>query len=220
MAKLKWDEETKKTYRTGVKECALFVKNADGGYAKGVAWNGLSKISEKPSGAEPTALYANDRKYLDLYSNEDYKASIEAYMYPDEFAECDGSKEIAPGIFAGQQNRKGFGIAYKTTIGNDSEGLAYGYELHIVYNCMASPSQKDHSTINNNPEASTMSWELSTTPVDVPGCDKPSATITINSRGVDSDVLKSIEDMIYGTGDQDPTLPTPEQLMELVGEGE
>jgi hypothetical protein len=199
-APLVWDADGERLYETGVEKGVLYLK--DGGkYANGVAWNGLSKVSESPSGAEPTALYANNKKYLELMSNEEFAATIEAYMYPDEFAECDGSAELAPGVRITQQNRKTFGLSYKTLIGNDEVGTDYGYKLHLVYGCLAKPSSRENSTVNDSPEAVTMSWEASTTPVAVSygGKDyKPTAHLTIDSKKVDSDKLKKLEEALYG----------------------
>lgn len=216
MAKLVWDQVGQKTYETGVEQAALFVMEGSE-YGKGVAWNGLQKVTESPSGAEPTALYANNKKYLNLISNEDFACTIEAYTYPDEFEACDGSATIAKGVTIGQQARKTFGLAYKTLIGNDTEGTTYGYKLHLVYGCVAKPSSKDHNTVNESPEAATMSWEIATTPVDIPGF-RPSATITIDSTKTDTDKLKALEDYIYGTVEKEAALPLPEKVIEIVGD--
>lgn len=214
MAKLVWDQVGQKTYETGVEQPALFVMEGSE-YGKGVAWNGLQKVTESPSGAEPTALYANNKKYLNLISNEDFACTIEAYTYPDEFEACDGSATIAKGVTVGQQARKTFGLAYKTLIGNDTEGTTYGYKLHLVYGCVAKPSSKDHNTVNESPDATTMSWEIATTPVDIPGF-RPSATITIDSTKTDPDKLKALEDYIYGTVEKEAALPLPEKVIEIV----
>ena len=195
--KLKCDETGKKLYETGVDRGVLYPQ-VKGTYPKGVAWNGLSKVSESPSGAESTALYANNKKYIELTSNEEFAATIEAYTYPDEFAECDGSAELAPGVRIAQQTRKPFGLCYRTLLGNDDEGTDYGYKLHFVYGAKAKPSSKENSTVNDSPEAVTMSWEVSTTPVDVTDY-KPTAHLTIDSTTIDDDKLATLESIIYGT---------------------
>lgn len=199
--KLKWDETGKKVYETGVDRGVLYLQ-ANGAYPNGVAWNGLSKVSENPSGAEPTALYANNKKYLELMSNEEFAATIEAYTYPDEFAVCDGSAELVKGVRIAQQTRKAFGLCYRTLLGNDEEGIDYGYKLHLVYGCLAKPSAKENSTVNDSPEAVTMSWEASTTPVDVTyggTTYKPTAHLVIDSTTVDAEKLKALEEKLYGT---------------------
>ena len=224
MSKLVWDQDTERLYQTGVKNCVLYVRDSSGAYPQGVAWNGITGITESPSGAEATALYADDMKYLNLISNEDFGATITAYMYPDEFAECDGSAEIATGVNIGQQNRKTFGLCYKTTLGNDAEGNAYGYLLHIIYGATASPSERAYATINDSPEAIEFSWEISTTPVNVTG-KKPTASITINSKKADPDKLAKLEKVLFGTdaeGGQQATtarLPLPDEIAssELMG---
>lgn len=165
--KLVWDKTGERLYETGVSQGVLYPIQTGGVYNSGTAWNGLSTVTESPSGAEPTAIYADNIKYLNLMSAEEFGGTIEAYMAPDEFAECDGSKEIAPGVFAGQQNRKMFGLSYKTLLGNDVDSNDYGYKLHLVYGCLASPSEKGYSTVNDSPEAITLSWEFSTTPVEI-----------------------------------------------------
>lgn len=212
---LVWDKTGERFYETGVKNCALYVQDSNGAYPKGVAWNGISSISENPSGAEASPIYADDTKYLNLISNEEFAASIEAYTYPDEFAECDGSAELASGIVLGQQPRKRFGLVYKTTLGNDIENNEYGYKLHIIYNATAAPSQKSYSTINNSPEAITFSWELSTIPVNVTG-HKPTASITIDSTKITEANLKKLEDALFGTATTNPYLPLPDAILALV----
>jgi hypothetical protein len=212
MSKLVWDETGAKLYETGVKNTVLYVKGADGKYTKGVAWNGVTAITESPSGAEATPLYADDIKYLNLMSNEEFGATIEAYTYPDEFAECDGSAAIAEGVFIGQQSRKIFGLCYRTTVGNDTESNDHGYKLHIIYECLAAPSEKAYATINDSPEAITFSWELTTTPVAVTG-KKPTATITIDSTKVDADKLASLEAKLYGSEDDEPELLLPDDIV-------
>lgn len=197
VGRLKWDQTGQRLYETGVKKGVLFPMNTSGAYGNGVAWNGLTGVSEAPTGAEPTALYADDIKYLNLMSNEEWGGTITAYTYPDEFAECDGSAAIAPGVNIGQQTRKQFGFSYVTTKGNDTDGTEHGYIIHLVYGALASPSQKDYATINDSPEAIEFSWEISTTPVEVPGF-KPTATITIDSTKVDAEDLAAFEDILYG----------------------
>ena len=219
MPKMKWDQIGERTYETGVEQCALFpVTEKTGKYENGVPWNGVTKVEESPSGGEATAVYANNKQYLNLMSAEKFAATLGAYTYPDEFAECDGSKEIAPGVFAGQQARKMFGLAYKTLKGNDTKGTDYGYTLHLVYGALASPSSKSYNTVNESAEAGEMSWSINTTPVDVPGA-KPTAHLKVDSTKVDAAKLKELEEMIYGKdGDETkPKLPLPEEVITLVG---
>ena len=215
--KLVWDNVGERFYETGVKNCALYLQNTDGSYPKGVAWNGISAINESPSGAEASPIYADDTKYLNLISNEELSASIEAYTYPDEFAECDGSAEIATGITIGQQPRKAFGLAYKTTLGNDIVGNEYGYKLHLLYGCKAAPSEKAYSTINDSPEAITFSWEISTTPVNVKGF-KPTSNLTIDSSKVAPEKLAALEAILFGSESAEARLPLPDEIITLVGE--
>lgn len=212
---LVWDADGERLYETGVKNCALYVRDNTGAYPKGVAWNGITAISESPSGAEATPLYADDIKYLNLISKEEFGASIEAYMYPDEFAECDGSKEITPGVYIGQQKRSTFGLAYKTTLGNDIDNNDYGYKLHIIYGALAAPSEKAYATINDSPEAITFSWEVTTTPVKVTG-GEPTATITIDSTKVDEAKLKALEDVLFGTEEAAARLPLPDEIKQIM----
>ncbi len=222
MPKLVWDKTGERLYETGVKQCVLYLPT-NGVYNKGVAWNGITAVNENPSGAEATALYADDSKYLNLYSVEEFGATVEAYTYPDEFAECDGSAEIAKGVMVGQQTRKTFGLCYRTTIGNDVDGNDHGYKLHIIYGAMASPSEKPYSTINDSPEAMTFSWELTTTPVTVTG-KKPTASIVIDSTKCDPQKLAALEAILYGkdaTSEQandgaDPRLPLPDEIATLM----
>lgn len=223
MARLQWDTEGQRFYETGVSNGVLFVKKS-GTYQKGVAWNGLISVSESPSGAETTALYADNIKYLSLMSTEEFGATIEAYTYPEEFMTCDGSASIATGVFAGQQTRDAFGLVYKTLLGNDSDGVDHGYKLHIIYNCLAAPTEKGYQTVNDSPEAITFSWEVTTTPVEIPGF-KPSATIIIDSTKVAAGKMKAIEDLIFGADAKESSLPTPAEIITLmgtahVGEGE
>ena len=214
MTKLNWDVQGERYYETGVSKGVLYPFK-EGKYSKGVAWNGLTAVTESPSGAEPTPLYADNIKYLNLLSNEEFAATVEAYTYPDEFAECDGSAELAAGVSVGQQKRIPFGMSYVTKVGNDTDGQDYGYKIHLIYGALAKPSQKNYATINDNPEAITFSWELSTTPVAVPNL-KPTACITIDSKKVGSDKLKKIEDKLYGTETEEATLPTPAELAALI----
>ena len=197
MYKLKWDQTGERLYETGVKQGVLYPQSANGSYPNGYAWNGLTAVTESPSGAEATALYADDIKYLNLLSSEEFGATIEAFTYPDEFAQCDGSAAIASGVMIGQQKRNLFGLAYKTVLGNDVEGSDYGYKLHLIYNALAAPSERGYATINDSPEAITLSWELSTTPVSVTGF-KPTASITIDSTKADPSKLAALEDILYG----------------------
>lgn len=216
MSKLVWDQTGERTYETGVKQGVLYPQAAGGTYPKGVAWNGLTAVTESPSGAEATALYADDIKYLNLMSVEEFGATVEAYTYPDEFAECDGSAEIATGVMIGQQKRKAFGMCYRTSLGNDVDGNDYGYKLHIIYGAMAAPSEKAYATINDSPEAITFSWELTTTPVSVTGF-KPTASITIDSTKVDAKKLEALEAVLYGSEDTEARLPLPDEIVALVG---
>lgn len=225
MSRLTWDNTGERYYETGVKQGVLYPIQTDGKYSVGVAWNGLTAVTESPSGAEATALYADDIKYLNLISTEEFGATIEAYTYPDEFAECDGSASLADGIMLGQQKRKTFGLCYKTTVGNDVDGNDYGYKLHLIYGCLAAPSEKAYATINDSPEAITFSWEVSTTPVNVAGF-KPTSQITIDSTKIAEDKkakLTELEDILYGkdgTGDGQTgalvaRLPLPDEIKTL-----
>lgn len=211
--KITWDNVGERFFEAGVEKGVLYPFT-DNQYKDGVPWNGLTAVTESPSGAEPTALWADDIKYLNLMSNEDYNATIEAYTYPKQFEECDGSKEIAPGVVIGQQKRKTFGFSYVTKVGNDVDGVDHGYKLHLVYGCLASPSEKGHSSVNESPEAMTLSWSVSTTPVTVPGF-KPTATVTINSTTVNDDELAALEAILYGSEEAEPRLPLPEELITI-----
>lgn len=221
--KLKWDDTGARLYETGVRQGVLYVQAQNGTYPEGVAWNGLTGVTESPSGAEANAQYADDIKYLNLYSKEEFGATVEAFTYPEEFAECDGSAEPATGLYIGQQNRKSFGFSYRTVLGNDVAGEEYGYKLHLIYGCKASPSEKSYSTINDSPEAITFSWEVTTTPVNVKD-HKPTATLTIDSTMVDDDKLKALEAILYGTdgegGAQGTTakLPLPDEVIAMFAE--
>ncbi|WP_288617838.1 hypothetical protein [uncultured Eubacterium sp.] len=212
--KLVWDQTGERRYETGVKQCALYPMTG-GAYPKGVAWNGITAITESPSGAEPTAMYADDIKYLDILSAETYAATIEAYMYPDEFKPCNGEAELAEGVSIGQQTRQKFGLCYKTTLGNDTDGEDYGYELHLVYGGLAAPAEEAHNSKNESPEGMTMSWSVSTTPVDVEG-KKPTATVTINSVKAGEKVMKALEDVLYGSTKAEARLPLPNELKTLI----
>ena len=217
MAKLVWDKTGDRLYETGVKNGVLYIPTA-GVYSKGVAWNGLTAVTESPSGAEATALYADDTKYLSLMSAEEFGATIEAYTYPDEFAACDGSAELADGVMIGQQKRSTFGLCYKTTIGNDTEGNDHGYKLHIIYGAQAKPSERAYATINDSPEAITFSWEITTTPVNVTGA-KPTASLVIDSTKADPSKLAALEDILYGKDGEpgnEPRLPLPDEIKSLM----
>lgn len=218
VGRLVWDKTGERQYETGVKQCALYPQSSDGTYPKGVAWNGITAVTESPSGAEATPLYADDIKYLNLISAEEFGASIEAYMYPEEFGACNGEAELAKGVSIGQQKRTPFGLCYKTTLGNDVQGEEYGYKLHIIYGAQAAPSEKAYSTINDSPEAITMSWELTTTPVSVDGM-KPTASITIDSTKADPTKLKALEDVLYGTESKEARLPLPDEVKTLMDTG-
>lgn len=215
MSKLVWDKTGERLYETGVRQGVLYLQAAGGTYPKGVAWNGLTNITETPSGAEATALYADDIKYLNLISAEELGGTIEAYTYPDEFAECDGSASLAAGVYIGQQDRKSFGLCYRTTLGNDVESNAHGYKLHLIYGALASPSEKAYSTINDSPEAITFSWEFNTTPVNVTG-HKPTASITIDSTKVDTAKMTALEKILYGDTETEPRLPLPDEVAQII----
>ena len=215
MSKIVWDAVGEHIFETGVRNGVLYLKDETGAYNTGVAWNGLTSVSESPEGAEPTDLYADDIKYLTLMSAENFKATIEAYTYPVEFEECDGSATIANGVVIGQQARKPFGLCYRTAIGNDTDGNEHGYKLHIVYGCQASPSEKQYSTINDSPEAITFSWGVSTTPVNVTG-KKPTATLIIDSTKADKAKLTALEAILYGSEEKEPRLPLPDEIATLM----
>ena len=217
MAKLVWNEAGKRLYETGVDRGVLYVSDGSGGYQKGVVWNGLVSVNESPSGAEATPLYAGNIKYVELMSNEEFGASIEAYTYPEEFEQCDGSAELAEGVTIGQQPRKSFGLCYRTKIGNDTAGDDHGYKIHLIYGAKAAPTEKSYTTINDSPEAITFSWEVTTTPIEVAG-HKPTATLTIDSTKVQPDKLEAIEKKLYGDTAAEPTLPTPAEIIAIIGE--
>lgn len=217
MAAITWDVDGERYYETGVDHGVLYPIDLDTGkYDKGVAWNGLINVSENPSGAEASPLYADNIKYLNLMSNEEYAASIEAYTYPKEFASCNGEATIADGISIGQQTRNKFGFCYRTLIGNDVKGQDYGYKLHLVYNCLAAPSEKSYGTVNESPEAMTLNWEVSTTPVAVKN-HKPTAHLIIDSTKVPTEKMVELEKMLYGDAESEPKLPTPDEVAALVG---
>ena len=215
MAKLVWDESGKRLYETGVEKGVLYVQGENGTYEKGVAWNGLTAVTESPSGAEPTALYADDIKYLELFSAEEFGATIEAYTYPAEFEACDGSASLGEGVTIGQQDRKAFGLCYRTVVGNDVKGNEHGYKIHLVYGAKAKPSEKAYATVNDSPEAVTFSWEVTTTPVNVAGF-KPTASVTIDSTKIQPEKLKAIEDKLYGTASEEATLPLPDEIKQII----
>lgn len=209
-----WDESGKRIYETGVDRGVLYPRAPEAGYENGVAWNGLITVSENPTGAEPTPMYADNIKYLNLMSVEEFEASIEAYTYPKEFEVCDGSAELAPGVNIGQQDRTTFGLCYRTMLGNDVEGTNYGYKLHLIYGALASPTEKSYETINDTPDAIAFSWDVTTTPMPVTG-HKPTASLTVDSTLVDDDKMAELEAILYGDTDE-PRLPTPDEVLEIV----
>lgn len=215
MAKIVWDESGKRTYETGVRKGVLYLQDTQGAYTKGVAWNGLTAVTESPSGAEPTALYADDIKYLELFSAEEFGATIEAYTYPAEFEKCDGSASLGTGVTIGQQDRATFGLCYRTVLGNDVKGSEFGYKLHLIYGAKAKPSEKGYQTINDSPEAITFSWEISTTPVNVAGF-KPTACVTIDSTKIEPEKLAQIETLLYGDTSAEAKLPLPDEIAQIV----
>src|SRR4051812_46616749 len=214
MAPLTWDTVGERRYETGVDRGVLYLPNASGVYAKGVAWNGLTTVTESPSGAEASPQYADNIKYLNLISAEEFGATIEAFTYPDEFGECDGTVEPTPGLYLGQQGRRSFGLAYRTRIGNDVDGTDHGYKLHLVYGCLASPSEKAYGTINDSPEAISFSWDITTTAVQVTG-HKPTALITIDSTKVEPADLTALETVLYGSTTA-AKLPLPDEVLTLI----
>lgn len=218
MTKLVWDEIGKRLYELGVKRPVLYKPNTEGKYVDGVAWNGFTSVNQNPSGAESTPLFANDSKYLSLTSSEEFGATIEAYTYPKEFAECDGSAELIKGVRVGQQSRKPFGLSYVTTLGNDLLKEEYGYVIHLVYGCMAAPSSRQYETINKDPEAMKLSWELTTTPVAVEG-KRPTAHLEIVSTDLEKDKLKKLEDILYGTESEAARMPLPDEIKSIIAAG-
>lgn len=217
MAKIVWDQIGERFYETGVKNGVLYVQDDEGNYGNGVAWNGLTAVTESPSGAEATALYADDIKYVNLMSAEEFGATIEAYTYPDEFEACDGSASLAAGVSIGQQPRKAFGLCYKTVVGNDVQGNALGFKIHLIYGAKAAPSERAFQTINDSPEAITFSWELTTTPVNVSGF-QPTANLVIDSTKVAPEALAKIEAKLFGTETEEPTLLLPDEVVALMKE--
>lgn len=215
MSKLVWDQSGKRLYETGVDHGVLYPIQTGGVYSKGVAWNGLTAVTESPSGADVNDIYADNMKYLGLVGAEKFGATVEAYTYPDEFAECDGSVELVKGATIGQQNRKVFGRVYRTVIGNDVDGNEHGYKLHLIYGATAAPSEKAYNTINEDPEAITFSWELSTTPVNVTG-HKPTASLTIDSTKADPTKLAELEKILFGDTETEPRLPLPDEIAQLL----
>jgi hypothetical protein len=215
--KLEWDKTGERLYETGVKQGVLYVQEA-GAYPKGVAWNGLTAVTESPSGAEATPLYADDIKYLNLMSAEEFGATIEAYTYPDEFKVCNGEAELVAGVSIGQQTRKTFGMCYRTSIGNDTDGSDFGYKLHLIYGALAAPSEKAYATINDSPEAITFSWEVTTTPVSVTGF-KPTSYVVIDSTKVDAEKLATLEAKLYGSESEEAMLPLPDEIATLLAAG-
>lgn len=215
MSKLVWDQSGKRLYETGVDHGVLYPIQTGGVYSKGVAWNGLTAVTESPSGADVNDIYADNMKYLGLVGAEKFGATVEAYTYPDEFAECDGSVELVKGATIGQQNRKVFGMVYRTVIGNDVDGNEHGYKLHLIYGATAAPSEKAYNTINEDPEAITFSWELSTTPVNVTG-HKPTASLTIDSTKADPTKLAELEKILFGDTENEPRLPLPDEIAQLL----
>ena len=215
MARLEWDAVGERLYETGVSHGVVYPKDDSGKYPKGEAWNGLTGVTKSPSGAEETPLYANNVKYLSLYSAEELGGTIESYMYPDSFAECDGSKELETDVSIGQQPRKAFGMTYRTILGNDTSGNSYGYKLHIIYGMMVSPTEQAYNTVNADPDVNPFSWEFTTTPVKVAGCE-PTSSITITSTKVNATKLKALEDILYGTDEDEPRLPLPDEIATLI----
>ena len=219
MPRLEWDKVGERLYETGVDQGVLYVQDETGAYPEGVAWSGLRSVSESPSGAEPSPLYADNIKYLNLLSTEEFAATIGAYYSPEEFDACDGTATLAKGVTIGQQKRKTFGLCYRTKIGNDIDGDEHGYKIKIIYGALAKPSQKEYQSVNNDPSAIELSWEVSTTPVKVTGM-KPTATLEIDSTKIDAEKLKSLEDVLYGSGEKKARLPLPDEIKTLVGVAE
>ena len=215
MARLIWDEVGQRFFETGVKNGVLYVQDNNGSYKNGVVWNGLTAVTESPSGAEETPLYADDVKYLTLRSAEEFGATVEAYTYPEEFEQCDGSAAIAAGVIIGQQARRAFGLCYRTSVGNDIQGQNFSYKLHLIYGCTVAPSEKSYSTINDNPEAITFSWELSTVPVPVDGFS-PTASLVIDASKVDEGKMQQLEDALFGDEQNEAKLLLPNEIMEML----
>ena len=219
MSKIVWDKTGERFYETGVDHAVLYPISAAGLYNKGVPWNGITAITESPSGAEPNNLYADNIKYLNLISAEEFGATIEAFTYPDEFAACNGEKQLVDGVVAGQQERSTFGLSYRTKVGNDTDGQDHAYKLHLIYGATAAPSEKAYATVNDSPEAITFSWEISTVPVNVAGMS-PTASITIDSRTADPTKLAELEKILYGGSDAEARLPLPDEVKTLMTAGE
>lgn len=217
MSKIIWDATSERLYETGVKNVVLYPLASSGAYDKGVAWNGVTAITESPSGAEANPLYADDIKYLELRSAEEFGATIEAYTYPDEFAVCDGSANLIEGVKIGQQPRKAFGLSYKTILGNDTEGESYGYKIHLIYGATAAPSEKAYATINDSPEAITFSWEVTTTPVAVTG-HKPTSYMELDSTKLTAAQMEAVEALLYGSKDGEASLPLPDAILAAINE--
>ena len=214
MAKLVWDKIGERFFETGVNKGVLYPQSADGAYPKGVAWNGLTAVTESPSGAEATPLYADNIKYLNLMSAEEFGATVEAYTYPEEFAICNGEVALTEGVTIGQQKRTAFGMAYQTKVGNDVDS-ELGYKIHLIYGALAAPSEKAYATVNDSPEAITFSWEVSTTPVEVEGF-KPTATLVVDSTKVDAEKLAALEAVLYGSESEEARLPLPSEVLKII----
>ena len=214
MTKLLWDQAGERLYETGVNKGVLYPRSTDGSYPLGVAWNGLTAVTESPSGAEATPLYADNIKYLNLMSAEEFGATIEAYTYPDEFAACNGEAALTEGVSIGQQARQSFGMSYVTKVGNDIDS-EHGYKIHLIYGALAAPSEKAYATVNDSPEAITFSWEVTTTPVEVTGF-KPTATLVIDSTKVEAEKMAAIEDILYGSTSEEARLPLPDEVLEII----
>ncbi|QCG77514.1 major tail protein [Microbacterium phage DizzyRudy] len=214
MAELKWDKVGERYFETGVDHGVLYLPDANGDYGDGVAWNGLVSVTESPSGAEASPQYADNIKYLNLISAEEFGGTIEAFQSPVEFDQCDGTATPYPGLTVAQQSRKSFGLSYRNLVGNDTQGTDFGEKIHLVYGAQAAPSEKTRGTVNDSPEAVTFSWEFTTTPVEVPGL-KPSAHIIADSRTVDPDAFTALKTILYGTAGQDPRLPLPAEVFGL-----
>lgn len=217
MVAIKWDQTSEKRFETGVDHGVLYIPNEKGVYDTGVAWNGLTTVTESPSGAEANPQYADNIKYLNLYSAEEFGATIEAFTYPPEFEQCNGIVELENGVAIGQQARKAFGFAYRTKIGNDTAGQDFGYKIHIIYGAMAAPSESAYNTVNDSPEAITFSWEVTTTPVSVDG-HKPTATVVLDSTKISKAGMKAVEDVLYGVTSEKPKLPLPAEIDQLISE--
>lgn len=225
MSAIVWDKTGERVYESGVDHGVLYPQDSTGAYNTGVAWNGLIGVTESPSGAESNPQYADNIKYLDLTSAEEFGATIEAYMYPDEFEECDGTAEVAPGVTIGQQNRKAFGMSYRTKVGNDVAGQDYGYKIHMFWGAKASPSEKNYQTVNDSPEATTFSWEVTTTPVVLttinPKTGKvynPTSSLVVNSTKANAEKIAALEKILYGDTETEPRLPTPDEVIAMFAE--